>query len=109
MVKVAREALEAAGIEASDLAAFVPHQANMRIIDEFAKRLKLPDTVVIGRDIETTGNTSAASIPLATHRLLEEHPEAQRRTGSADRVRRRTRLRRAGDRAPVSAGRATLN
>jgi 3-oxoacyl-[acyl-carrier-protein] synthase III len=30
---------------------------------------------VIARDIETTGNTSAASIPLATHRLLEEHPE----------------------------------
>lgn len=75
MVKVARQAIEAAGIEVSDLAAFVPHQANMRIIDEFAKQLKLPDTVVIGRDIETTGNTSAASIPLATHRLLEEHPE----------------------------------
>ncbi|WES65376.1 ketoacyl-ACP synthase III [Microbacter sp. GSS18] len=75
MVKVARRALEAAGVEASDLAAFVPHQANMRIIDEFAKQLGLPDTVVVGRDIETTGNTSAASIPLATHRLLEEHPE----------------------------------
>ncbi|WP_349427470.1 beta-ketoacyl-ACP synthase III [Microbacterium sp. LWS13-1.2] len=75
MVKVARQALEAAGVEATDLAAFVPHQANMRIIDEFAKQLKLPDTVLIGRDIETTGNTSAASIPLATHRLLEEHPE----------------------------------
>jgi 3-oxoacyl-[acyl-carrier-protein] synthase-3 len=75
MVKVARQALEAAGVEASDLAAFVPHQANMRIIDEFAKQLKLPDSVLIGRDIETTGNTSAASIPLATHRLLEEHPE----------------------------------
>ena len=45
MVKVARQALEAAGVEASDLAAFVPHQANMRIIDEFAKQLKLPDTV----------------------------------------------------------------
>ncbi|WP_404432997.1 ketoacyl-ACP synthase III [Microbacterium lacus] len=75
MVKVARQALEAAGVEASDLAAFVPHQANMRIIDEFAKQLKLPDSVVIGRDIETTGNTSAASIPLATHRLLDEHPE----------------------------------
>ncbi len=44
MAKVARRALEAAGIEASDLAAFVPHQANMRIIDEFAKQLKLPDT-----------------------------------------------------------------
>ena len=75
MAKVARQALEAAGVEASDLAAFIPHQANMRIIDEFAKQLGLPDTVLIGRDIETTGNTSAASIPLATHRLLEEHPE----------------------------------
>ncbi|MFD4957487.1 beta-ketoacyl-ACP synthase III [Microbacterium sp. NPDC058389] len=75
MVKVARQALEEAGVEASDLAAFVPHQANMRIVDEFAKQLKLPESVVIARDIETTGNTSAASIPLATHRLLEEHPE----------------------------------
>jgi 3-oxoacyl-[acyl-carrier-protein] synthase III len=75
MAKVAEQALDAAGIEAADLAAFVPHQANMRIIDELAKQLKLPDTVVIGRDIETTGNTSAASIPLATHRLLQEHPE----------------------------------
>jgi len=75
MAKVARQALDAAGVAASDLAAFVPHQANMRIIDEFAKQLKLPDSVVIGRDIETTGNTSAASIPLATHRLLQEHPE----------------------------------
>ncbi len=75
MAKVAKQALDAAGVEASDLAAFIPHQANMRIIDEFAKQLGLPDTVVIGRDIETTGNTSAASIPLATHRLLTEHPE----------------------------------
>lgn len=75
MAKVARKTLEDAGIEPGDLAAFVPHQANMRIIDEFAKQLGLPDSVVIARDIATTGNTSAASIPLATHRLLEEHPE----------------------------------
>jgi 3-oxoacyl-[acyl-carrier-protein] synthase-3 len=75
MAKVAREALEKAGVEASDLAAFIPHQANMRIIDEFAKQLKLPETTVIARDIETTGNTSAASIPLASHRLMAEHPE----------------------------------
>lgn len=75
MAKVARRALEVAGIEASDLAAFIPHQANMRIVDEFAKQLKLPDTVLIARDIETMGNTSAASIPLATHRLLQGHPE----------------------------------
>ncbi|NEM90319.1 beta-ketoacyl-ACP synthase III [Galbitalea soli] len=75
MAKVAQRALDAAGITSDDLAAFIPHQANMRIIDEFAKQLKLPAHVVIGRDIETTGNTSAASIPLATHRLLAEHPE----------------------------------
>jgi 3-oxoacyl-[acyl-carrier-protein] synthase-3 len=75
MAKVAKKALEEAGITSDDLAAFIPHQANMRIIDEFAKQLKLPESVVIARDIATTGNTSAASIPLATHRLLEEHPE----------------------------------
>ena len=75
MAKVAKQALEAAGVTADELAAFIPHQANMRIIDELAKQLGLPEHVLIGRDIETTGNTSAASIPLATHRLLEEHPE----------------------------------
>jgi len=76
MAKVAQEALEASGISATELTAFVPHQANMRIIDEFAKQLGLPENVLIARDIETTGNTSAASIPLAMHRLLHEHPEA---------------------------------
>ena len=75
MAKVAKQALDAAGITSDQLSAFIPHQANMRIIDEFAKQLKLPESVVIARDIATTGNTSAASIPLATHRLLEEHPE----------------------------------
>jgi 3-oxoacyl-[acyl-carrier-protein] synthase-3 len=75
MAKVAQRALDAAGITPDQLAAFIPHQANMRIIDEFAKQLKLPETVIVARDIATTGNTSAASIPLATHRLLEEHPE----------------------------------
>jgi len=75
MAKAARRAIEAAGVAPEDIAAFVPHQANMRIIDELAKQLKLPEHVVIGRDIATTGNTSAASIPLATHRLLAEHPE----------------------------------
>jgi 3-oxoacyl-[acyl-carrier-protein] synthase-3 len=75
MAKVAQQAIDDAGITADDLAAFIPHQANMRIIDEFAKQLKLPEHVAIARDIATTGNTSAASIPLATHRLLEERPE----------------------------------
>ncbi|MFI2566006.1 beta-ketoacyl-ACP synthase III [Paenarthrobacter sp. NPDC018779] len=74
MAKVAQQALDAAGIKADDLAAFIPHQANMRIIDEMVKKLKLPETVMIGRDIAQAGNTSAASIPLATHRLLQENP-----------------------------------
>ncbi|EWS82652.1 beta-ketoacyl-ACP synthase III [Brachybacterium phenoliresistens] len=67
-----REALEQSGLTTEDIDVFVPHQANMRIIDELVKQLKLPDSVVVGRDIAETGNTSAASIPLATHRLLEE-------------------------------------
>ena len=73
MSKVAKQALEAAGIEASDLSALVTHQANMRIIDEFVKQLALPESVVVARDIADTGNTSAASIPLAMHRLLKEN------------------------------------
>ncbi len=70
MAKVAKEALVVAGVEASDLAALVTHQANIRIIDELAKELELPESVVIARDIVNTGNTSAASIPLAMHELL---------------------------------------
>ena len=75
MAKVARKAVEEAGIQPSDLVAFLPHQANLRIIDQMVKELKLPDTVYVARDIRENGNTSAASIPLAMHRALEEHPE----------------------------------
>ncbi|MEN9619856.1 MAG: hypothetical protein RL499_49, partial [Actinomycetota bacterium] len=50
MAKVAQQALDAAGITSDQLAAFIPHQANMRIIDEFAKQLKLPESVVVARD-----------------------------------------------------------
>ena len=72
MAKVAKQALAESGLEASDLSALVTHQANLRIIDELAKQLELPDSVVVARDIVDTGNTSAASIPLAMHRLLAE-------------------------------------
>lgn len=71
MAKVAKQALEVAGVSADDLSALVTHQANIRIIDELAKQLKLPESVVVARDIVYTGNTSAASIPLAMHSLLE--------------------------------------
>lgn len=72
MAPVALEAITAAGLTPDDIDVFVPHQANMRIIDQMIKQLKLPEHVVVGRDIADTGNTSAASIPLATERLLRE-------------------------------------
>lgn len=72
MAPIAEKALAAAGITAQDVQAFIPHQANMRIIDQMIKQLGLRDSVAVARDIAETGNTSAASIPLATERLLEE-------------------------------------
>jgi len=72
MVKVAKQALEVAGVKPEELAALVTHQANERIIDEMAKQLALPESVVVAKDIITTGNTSAASIPLAMHALMTE-------------------------------------
>ena len=72
MVKVAQKALDVAGVKAEDLAALVTHQANMRIIDELVKQLKLPDSVAVARDIINTGNTSAASVPLAMDQLLKD-------------------------------------
>lgn len=71
MAKVAQQALDAAGVTADQLGAFIPHQANMRITDAMIKALKLPESVPVARDITETGNTSAASIPLAMERMLE--------------------------------------
>ncbi|MDQ4111932.1 MAG: ketoacyl-ACP synthase III [Actinomycetota bacterium] len=72
MAKVGQEALEKAGITADELDCFVPHQANMRIVDALARSMKLPESVKIARDIATSGNTSAASVPLALERMIEE-------------------------------------
>jgi len=72
MAPVAQKALDAAGVRAEDLDAFIPHQANMRIIDAMIKQLKLPTDIAVARDIADTANTSAASIPLATERMLRE-------------------------------------
>ncbi|MEI7630069.1 MAG: beta-ketoacyl-ACP synthase III [Actinomycetes bacterium] len=69
--KVALRALTAAGVQISDLDVFIPHQANMRITDAVAKAMKLPAHVSIARDIAYTGNTSAASVPLAMDRMLQ--------------------------------------
>ncbi|MCX2971244.1 MULTISPECIES: ketoacyl-ACP synthase III [Streptomyces] len=70
MAKVAQQALDAAGLTAQELDVFIPHQANLRIIDSMVKTLGLPEHVAVARDVETTGNTSAASIPLAMERML---------------------------------------
>ena len=63
-------ACAAAGITPKDLAAFVPHQANLRIIEPLARKLGV-DNAVVARDIIGSGNTSAASIPLALSKMLE--------------------------------------
>lgn len=71
MAPVGLKAVEAAGITVDQLAAFIPHQANTRIIDALAKAMKLPENIVIARDVRTSGNTSAASVPLAMSALYE--------------------------------------
>jgi 3-oxoacyl-(acyl-carrier-protein) synthase III len=72
---IALRALEAAGLTPDTLDAFIPHQANDRIIESLVKSMKLPDTVAVAHDIRTSGNTSSASIPLAMDALLAEKPE----------------------------------
>jgi 3-oxoacyl-[acyl-carrier-protein] synthase-3 len=71
MPKACQRALDAAGVDAGDLDAFIPHQANMRITDAMIRALKLPAHVPVARDIAYTGNTSAASVPLAMERMLD--------------------------------------
>lgn len=70
MAKAAAEALDRAGVGPDEIEVFVPHQANMRITDAMLRALRLPESVVVARDIERQGNTSAASIPLAMEALL---------------------------------------
>jgi 3-oxoacyl-[acyl-carrier-protein] synthase-3 len=70
MAKAAAEALDRAGVRPDEIEVFVPHQANMRITDAMLRALKLHSSVVVARDIEWQGNTSAASIPLAIDALL---------------------------------------
>lgn len=73
--KAGIKALEAAGVRADELGAFIPHQANMRIIESMAKEINIPESVITADDIRVNGNTSAASIPLAIDALLLKHPE----------------------------------
>ncbi len=72
MAKVAQQALDRAGVTVDELDCFVPHQANNRITDAMARAMKLPPTVRIARDIVDSGNTSAASVPLALERMISD-------------------------------------
>lgn len=70
MAPIAAEACRRAGVEPGELAAFVPHQANLRIIETIARKLGVPGERV-ARDIVESGNTSAATIPLAFSKMVE--------------------------------------
>ncbi len=64
MEAIARRAVSDAGCEVGDLDLFIPHQANIRIMDATTKRLGLPPEKVM-ITIDRLGNTSASSIPIA--------------------------------------------
>jgi 3-oxoacyl-[acyl-carrier-protein] synthase-3 len=64
-------AMEKAGVDPADIDVFAPHQANLRIVESMTKRLGFGEKVVVARDIVQSGNTSAASVPLALSALLE--------------------------------------
>ncbi|HXA59600.1 MAG TPA: beta-ketoacyl-ACP synthase III [Streptosporangiaceae bacterium] len=67
---IALEACVRAGVKPEELAAFVPHQANLRIVHSIARKLGATNAV-IADDIVNSGNTSAASIPLALSHMIE--------------------------------------
>ncbi|MDP9241152.1 MAG: ketoacyl-ACP synthase III [Actinomycetota bacterium] len=77
MGKVALEACRRAGVAPEDIAVVIPHQANLRIVDAIVRQLGATNAI-IARDIVDSGNTSAASIPLALSRLVER---GEARTG----------------------------
>ena len=79
---VALRAVELAGLTPADIDVFVPHQANLRIVDAVAKRLRKEgarEDMVVADDIRHSGNTSSASIPLAL-----DHMRADGRVRSGD-------------------------
>jgi 3-oxoacyl-[acyl-carrier-protein] synthase III len=81
---IALKAIELAGVTPADIDVFVPHQANLRIVDAVAKRLRAAgarDDMVVADDIVHSGNTSSASIPLAL-----DHMRADGRVRSGDTV-----------------------
>ncbi len=71
MTGLSLDLLKRAGIQPGDLDLFIPHQANLRIIQAVGKRLSLSDEQVY-TNVQRFGNTSAASIPLAMVDAVED-------------------------------------
>jgi 3-oxoacyl-[acyl-carrier-protein] synthase-3 len=69
---IALDALARAGVAPSDVRALIPHQANLRIVESIARKLRAagaPDDLIVADDIVRSGNTSSASIPLAIDKM----------------------------------------
>jgi 3-oxoacyl-[acyl-carrier-protein] synthase-3 len=65
---IALRAIDLAGLEPSDIDVLIPHQANLRIVEAIAKKLRKEgarEDMVVADDIVYSGNTSSASIPMA--------------------------------------------
>jgi 3-oxoacyl-[acyl-carrier-protein] synthase-3 len=71
MAKASIEAIEKAGLTSEDISLFIPHQANKRIIEAAARGLKLP-IEKFAINVDKFGNTSTASIPIATVEAFEK-------------------------------------
>ena len=71
LTETLEQAMSRAGVTAADIDVFAPHQANLRIVESMTKKLGFGPDVVVARDIVQSGNTSAASVPLALSALLE--------------------------------------
>jgi 3-oxoacyl-[acyl-carrier-protein] synthase-3 len=81
---VAARAIALAGLTPADIDVLAPHQANLRIVEAIAKRLRKDgarEDMVVADDIQESGNTSSASIPLAL-----DHMRAEGRVKSGDTV-----------------------
>jgi 3-oxoacyl-[acyl-carrier-protein] synthase-3 len=71
MGEAALAALKKAGLTTDDIDYFIPHQANIRIIEATGRRLKLPPEKVF-INIQKYGNVSVATIPIGLHELKEQ-------------------------------------
>ena len=73
MESAAKECIESSNISQSDISWFIPHQANLRIMEAIAKRFEIPEERIV-KTVEKYGNTSSSTIPIALLELSKAHP-----------------------------------